>query len=714
MRNKFENINLIGIIPGNGKSEAKTIDPYVDVLVDELLVLPKCQIYNSYKEAPVSVKIKLLLYVLDYPGMSKLFSQHGTGNLHGCHWCMLRGETCKELSKVIYQCNRPFLQHNDTLRMNERNFWNKGIDNQPAPVGRGKETDVQYREQYKVAKNKTAAIAKQTGCKDFYPLYRLPYHNRIEESLPDCMHTVKNVVKNLMDIISGRADIAKITASELKRERLHILTVSEEEACKCQLHSRPYKCTHTGDGLVVEEPPKKKKKRKEKLPVSKSISLYPFMLTREEIKLAQKRTQMLRTPVGFDLKERDFITKPGSMKSHNWISVASEGIIKFCLRGTLSLDCRNTLFLLCDIIHDLCAESQSLDGVDEVRQRLNIVLARLERDFPITMQNITTHLLRHIVDGINRFGPIYSTWMFVFERFNSWLCQRCLNKLYPEATCIQTYLIYDWCNYMNMSGKMPPHLEEFGLLKPQSGNDSHPFASNSANGKTYVVSTGGSLKSIHAKCNVVQGNCEQCTVKKYFKHEETHPYTGRVLKYDCAYLHKHDKLSQSSYVCVELKQGATGQKVTSGMFVYFGRIQFFILHTNTENVSKFALVKYYKDVAIDSETGLWAANSEHVEGRGSLVLIKSLSKPLLTASDENGKICFLNSFKQPFKKGTWSVCLYPYSISCNYHNNLIGSLERKCHFDDIFITCCTWSCHFNNFPCRQWWKFCPNDISISV
>ena len=44
------------------------------------------------------------------------------------------------------------------------------------------------------------------------------------------------------------------------------------------------------------------------------------------------------------------------------------------------------------------------------------------------------------------------------------------------------------------------------------------------------------------------------------------------------------------------------------------------------------------------------------------------------------------------------------------------SLKRKCrHFDEILITGCTGSCHFDNFQCSQWWKFHQNeDISVSV
>ena len=35
-------------------------------------------------------------------------------------------------------------------------------------------------------------------------------------------------------------------------------------------------------------------------------------------------------------------------------------------------------------------------------------------------------------------------------------------------------------------------------------------------------------------------------------------------------------------------------------------------------------------------------------------------------------------------------------------------------FDEIFITGCTESYHFDNFRCSLWWRFCQNDISVSV
>ena len=51
------------------------------------------------------------------------------------------------------------------------------------------------------------------------------------------------------------------------------------------------------------------------------------------------------------------------------------------------------------------------------------------------------HLVRHVAEGIEQFGPVYGMWMYPYERFNSWLCQRVKNRAYPEATVIETYRV---------------------------------------------------------------------------------------------------------------------------------------------------------------------------------------------------------------------------------------------------------------------------------
>ncbi len=92
MRNVFGNLVLMGIIPGNGTKEAKTLNPYLNVLVDELLYISNATIYDSYQEAPFQVKVSILHYILDYPGICKVFHVCGSGAYKGCVFCDITGK----------------------------------------------------------------------------------------------------------------------------------------------------------------------------------------------------------------------------------------------------------------------------------------------------------------------------------------------------------------------------------------------------------------------------------------------------------------------------------------------------------------------------------------------------------------------------------------------------------------------------------------------
>lgn len=63
--NLFSNILLVGLVPGNKNEEPTTLDPYLDVVVDELLSLSGCPLYDAYQEAPLQFKVKILLHILD-------------------------------------------------------------------------------------------------------------------------------------------------------------------------------------------------------------------------------------------------------------------------------------------------------------------------------------------------------------------------------------------------------------------------------------------------------------------------------------------------------------------------------------------------------------------------------------------------------------------------------------------------------------------------
>ena len=42
---------------------------------------------------------------------------------------------------------------------------------------------------------------------------------------------------------------------------------------------------------------------------------------------------------------------------------------------------------------------------------------------------------------MQQYGPVYGTWMYPYERFNSWICKRALNRAFPEVTVVETYRV---------------------------------------------------------------------------------------------------------------------------------------------------------------------------------------------------------------------------------------------------------------------------------
>ena len=71
VRTLHGSILLCGIIPG--KSEPKSLDAYIAVLVDEIVGLNNRDFFDAYQNEKFKLKIDILLHILDYHGQSKLF-----------------------------------------------------------------------------------------------------------------------------------------------------------------------------------------------------------------------------------------------------------------------------------------------------------------------------------------------------------------------------------------------------------------------------------------------------------------------------------------------------------------------------------------------------------------------------------------------------------------------------------------------------------------
>ena len=47
--------------------------------------------YDSYRQADFKLKSEILFYVLDYPGVGKVFNVPGAGSYKGYLWCDVKG-----------------------------------------------------------------------------------------------------------------------------------------------------------------------------------------------------------------------------------------------------------------------------------------------------------------------------------------------------------------------------------------------------------------------------------------------------------------------------------------------------------------------------------------------------------------------------------------------------------------------------------------------
>ena len=85
IRYHLANLVLVGIIPSQvQEAERKNLDPYLEVLIDEIIYLGGYKLYDAYRKVPFNVKVEILIYVLDYQGFGKVFSLTGTGSYRAC------------------------------------------------------------------------------------------------------------------------------------------------------------------------------------------------------------------------------------------------------------------------------------------------------------------------------------------------------------------------------------------------------------------------------------------------------------------------------------------------------------------------------------------------------------------------------------------------------------------------------------------------------
>ena len=287
---------LMGIIPSGRKgSEPKSLDPYLSVLVDELLSLTEFPVYDSYCSAPVKVKVALIQYLCDIPAYSKVMHLSGHNGLRSCPYCKEIGHYCKHLSKTIHISNRQFLPIDHPLRSVGSGDADKEDRTAPEPFTLEEEKELRNQYEDKPNNSQKANHQKKTGFKGNYVLQQLPYHNRMDQMSPDGMHTLADFISHVMDMLAGKQDTQKVKSCEKSFHRFeNVWNTSDidKENDKVEDIEREKEKSKKRKNVDTvhnnSERPRKKKKSVKTVPNHSSVST-PWSLSKRQLAIADER-----------------------------------------------------------------------------------------------------------------------------------------------------------------------------------------------------------------------------------------------------------------------------------------------------------------------------------------------------------------------------------------------------------------------------------------
>ncbi|XP_076106800.1 uncharacterized protein LOC143075311 isoform X2 [Mytilus galloprovincialis] len=620
---------LLGIVPGHGRKEPKSLDPYISILVDELLVNMESKMYDSHKEAPVTVKIALLQYLCDIPAFSKLLHLSGQAALRSCVFCKEDGVRSNTLNKTLHVCNRQFLPADSPLRLDSKSFAIKSAVNSTRPESFTNEEEMAARREFdqKPNKNQKTNFQKQTGVKGIHPLTSLPYFDRLKQMQTDGMHTISDVISNILDLISGKTDTIKVRNCEKQYQRF------EETWPNMKRKAPDAPCVNPSKQRKKTQLPKPKS-TPTSLEESPTIPEAPWSLSKLKIKVADKRAGSIEYPKGFDYTPADHFTRQWTLRTmHGKQQFVTYNVAAWCLRGLLGHQQEQTLFQLFTVLSRLVKPTFMKDEIPSLIADTHLAVALLERDFPLTLQNLTTHLLHHIPEGYNDFGPLYDRWLYPLERANSWITRQIVQHGHEESTVMQTYRIYDWSVFNLLSGTVKQETTDRQtslrrIVKKICNSEEDLLKTNKHSSKTMLPTD--HIKIIKEKyCKIFSNSdIEMCDIDPVVESIQTTTRYDKTKRKDIFFATESHQISARS--CDFIIHTRDPSKV-------FGKIKKLYRHSFRNNVYTWVLLDRFP---LAEQCGLFWF-SENKTLMTNLCLLSDISDPLVSAVEEDNR-WFLN------------------------------------------------------------------------
>ena len=133
-----------------------------------------------------------------------------------------------------------------------------------------------------------SVIKKCTGCKGDYPFLQLPNHNSVEQTLPDAMHTIRDSIVNIFELITGKDDTKNCRQCEAAFGRYFGMDPTDVTA-----------------------------------KINRKNPIVSYSLFGADLELADKRCETIITPPHIDFVPKLFFSKQSGLKSHDWKQVCT-------------------------------------------------------------------------------------------------------------------------------------------------------------------------------------------------------------------------------------------------------------------------------------------------------------------------------------------------------------------------------------------------------
>jgi len=196
MRDKPENMILLGLVPG--PKSPKRMNTFLRPVVDELLGYGESGLdtFDAHTNTVFNMRVRMALFIADYPASSKVMCMKGSGAVCGCHHCNIRGRSTATASgsKTIYPDFRRYLPADHEWRFDDNTFGS--VETRPAPRPRDHASVEQQARATQAAydlgvkPDSTADPSAVTGVTGYSELLRLPYRDHILDSPVEMMHLV--------------------------------------------------------------------------------------------------------------------------------------------------------------------------------------------------------------------------------------------------------------------------------------------------------------------------------------------------------------------------------------------------------------------------------------------------------------------------------------------------------------------------------------------